>query len=152
MTALMPGGAGVVPQAQAPADDGVEEALGLARAGAGGHQGRPAAGDRAQGAFLVAVQVREPLGDPVAQMRMQQSFADQRVDGRALPERSRQADVGTLQQRGPAGLVERQQLAHLRVQVRVGEGVRRELVAQEAADDVLGVSDGVQGHRGNRRG
>ena len=142
----------VVPQAQAPADDGVEEALGLARAGAGGHQGRPAAGDRAQGAFLVAVQVGELLGDAVAQVRMEQPFADQGVDGRALSERPRQADVGSLQQRRPASLVERQQLAHLRVQVRVGEGVRRELVAQEAADDVLGVGDRVQRHRGNRRG
>ena len=67
----------VVPQAQAPADEGVEEALGLARSGAGGDQGRSTLGDRAQGAFLVAVQVGEPLGDPFAQMRMQQSLADQ---------------------------------------------------------------------------
>ena len=141
----------VVPQAQAPTDNGIEEALGLARARAGGHQGRPAVGDRAQSAFLVAVQVGERLGDPVAQMRMQQPFADQGVDGCALPERPRQADVGALHQRRAAGLVERQQRAHLRVQVRVGERVRRELVAQEAADDVLGVGD-CQSHRTIVRG
>ncbi len=136
-----------VPQAQAPADDGVEEALGLARAGAGGDQGGSAFGDRAQGAFLVAVEVGQRLGDPFAQMGMQQSLANQGVDRRSLPERPRQTHVGALEQRRPAGLVERQQLAHLRVQPGIGERIRRELVAQEAADDVLGVGDGVQGHR-----
>ena len=30
--------------------------------------------------------------------------------------------------------------------MRIGEGVRGELVAKEAPDDVLGVGDGVQGH------
>ncbi len=136
-----------VAQSQAPADDGVEEALGLARAGAGRDQGGPALGYRADGAFLVAVQVGQRLGDPLPQMGMQQSLANKGVDRRPLPERSRQTHVGTLGQRRPAGLVERQQLAHLRVQPGIGERIRRELVAEEAADDVLGIGDGVQGHR-----
>ena len=44
------------------------------------------------------------------------------------------------------GCDQREQVAHLGVQARVGERVGGELVAQEAADDVLGVGDGVQGH------
>ena len=137
----------VVPQAQAAADDGVEEALGLARAGAGGDQGGPPFGDRAQGAFLVAVEMAQRFRDSFAQMGMQQPLADQGVDRRALPERARETHVGALEQRRPARLVERQQVAHLLVQPDIGERIRRELVAQEAADDMLGVGDGVQGHR-----
>lgn len=51
-----------------------------------------------------------------------------------------------LHQRRVPRLAERQQPPHLRVQPLVGEGVRRELIAQEASDDFLGEDDGVQGH------
>ena len=77
---------------------------------------------------------------------MQQPFCCQRLDGAAVAEGARQADVRPFEQRGPTSLVERQELPHLTVQPRIGEGVRRELVAQEAPNDVLGVGDGVQGH------
>ena len=152
MTALMPGGAFIVPKTQAPADDRIEEALRLARAGAGGHQGGPAFRDRAHGAFLVAVQVAQRFRDPFAQMGVQQSVADQGVDRCALSKRARETHVRALEQRRPAGLVERQQVAHLAVQPVIGERIRRELVAQEAADNVLGVGDRVQCHRANGRG
>ena len=135
-----------VPQCEAPADDGVEEALGLAGPGAGGDEGRPAFGDRADGAFLVTVEVGDLRRDPLDQMRVEQPFGDQRGHRGALPERPGQADVRPLEERGAAGFVEREQLPHLPVQVRVGEGVRGELVAEEAPDDVLGVGDGIQGH------
>ena len=97
----------VVPQSQAPADDGVEEALGLARARAGGDQGGSAFGNRTEGAFLVPVEVGDRVRDPFAQMGVQQSVADQGVDCRPLPERPRQTHVGAFEQRRPAGLVER---------------------------------------------
>jgi len=42
--------------------------------------------------------------------------------------------------------VQRQEPPHLRVQALVGERIRRELVPQEAADDLLREDDGVQGH------
>ena len=77
---------------------------------------------------------------------MQQSLAHKGFDCRALPERARQADVRTLQERRLAGLVKRQQIPHLLVEARVGEGVRRELVAEKATDDALGVRDGIEGH------
>ena len=146
MTALMPGGGGFVPQMQASAHDGVEEALRLAGPRAGGDEGRPAGGDGADGALLVAVEMRDPLRDPLAQVGVEQVLGDQGVDRRALPERTRQADVRPLEERRTAGPVQRQERAHLRVQARVREGVGRELVAQEAPDDLLGIGDGVQGH------
>ena len=49
-------------------------------------------------------------------------------------------------------MVERKEIAHLREEVRVGEGVGGELVAEEALRDLLDVGDGVQGHGRNRRG
>ena len=143
---------GIVPKTQAPADDRIEETLGLARAGAGGHQGGPAFRNRAHGAFLVAVQVAQRFRDPFAQMGVQQSGADQGIDRGALSKRARETHVRAFEQRRPAGLVERQQIAHLAVQPVIGERIRRELVAQEAADDVLGVGDRVQRHVANGRG
>ena len=136
----------VVPEREASADDGVEEALRLAGPGAGGDEGRPACGDRADGAFLVAVEMGDVPRDPLAQMRVEQPFGDQRGDRCALPERPRETDVRPLEERRSPGLVEREERSHLREQVRVGEGVGGELVAEEASDDVLGVGDGVQGH------
>ena len=76
-----------VPEREASADDGVEEALGLAGPGAGGDEGRPAFGNRTDGAFLVAVEVGDFLRDSLAQMGVEQPFRDQRGDRRALPER-----------------------------------------------------------------
>ena len=86
------------------------------------------------------------MRDPLAQMRVEQPFGDQRGDRRALPERPRKTDVRSLEERRSPCLVEREELPHLGVEMRVGEGVRGELVAKEASDDVLGVGDGVQGH------
>ena len=48
-----------------------------------------------------------------------------------------------------AGVVEREKVAHLREEVRVGERVGGELVAEEALRDLFDVGDGVQGHGGN---
>ena len=56
---------------------------------------------------------------------MEQAFADQIGDRRALPERAREAHVGSLEKRGPAGLVEGEKRPHLRVQARVRERIRR---------------------------
>ena len=84
--------------------------------------------------------------NPLAQMRMEQPFGDQRCHRCALPERARKTDVGPLEERGLSGLVEREEPPHLGMEMRVGEGVGGELVAKEASDDVLGVGDGVQGH------
>ena len=136
----------LVPEREAPADDGVEEAFCLAGPGAGGDEGRPALGNRADCAFLVAVEMRDLSRDPLAQMRMKQPFGDQRSHRRALPEWPRKADVRPLEQWRLSSFVKGEKLPHLRVKVRVGEGVRGELVAKEASDDVLGVGDGVQGH------
>ena len=119
----------IVPKIQAPADYRIEEALGLARAGAGGHQGGPALRNRAHGAFLVAVQVAQRFRDPFAQMRVQQSVTDQGVDRCALSKRPRKTHVRALEQRRPPGLVERQQVAHLVVEPVIGKRIRRELVA-----------------------
>ena len=136
----------VVPERQVSADDGIEEALRLAGLGAGGDEGRPACANRADGAFLVAVEMGDVLRDALAQMRVEQPFRDQRGDRRTLPERPRKTDVRSLEERRLPGLVEREELPHLGVEMRVGEGVGGELVAKEASDDVLGVGDGVQGH------
>ena len=76
-----------VPEREASADDGVEEALGLAGPGAGGDEGRPAFGNRTDCAFLVAVEMGNVLRDPFAQMRVEQPFRAQRGDRRTLPER-----------------------------------------------------------------
>ena len=114
MTALMPGGAPCVSQLQALADDRIEEALGLARAGAGRDQRRPAAADGPDRLFLVAVDVGDLGRDALAHVRVEDALAHQVLDRRALPERARQADVGPLQQRRLPRLVEREQPPHLR--------------------------------------
>ena len=84
--------------------------------------------------------------DPVREVRVEQALADQGSDRRALPERAREAHVGSLEKRGAAGLVEGEARPHLRVQARVRERICGELVVEEAPDDVLGVRDGVQRH------
>ena len=43
-------------------------------------------------------------------------------------------------------LIQRKEPPHLHVQPLGGERIRRELIAQEAADDLLGEDNGVQGH------
>ena len=136
----------LVPQRQALADDGVEKALGLARAGACGHQCGPSLGDGPNRLFLVAVQVSDRLGNAFAEMRVQQPVGHQVLHRRALPERAGQADVRSLQQGRLPGLVQREEVAHLAAKPLVHERIGRELVPQEAADDLLGVGDGVQGH------
>ena len=146
MTALIPRWCVFVSKREAPADDRIEEALRLAGAGARRDEGRPALRDRADGALLVAVEMGDPGRDPFREVRVEKAFADQIGDGRALPERAREAHVGTLEKRRAAGLVEGEKRPHLRVQARVRERIRGELVAEEAPNDVLGVRDGVQRH------
>ena len=79
---------------------------------------------------------------------MDESLVDQLLDGSTGPEGAREADVRTAEEGGGAGMVEREETAHLREEVRVGEGVGGELVAEEALGDLLDVGDGVQGHGG----
>ena len=102
-----------------------------------------AGGDGADGLFLVAVKRREFGRDALAKVRMEQALGHQRLHCRTLGERVGKADVGPFEQGRAAGLVQREQLAHLGVETGIGEGVGGELVAQEALDDVLGVGDGV---------
>ena len=147
MTALIPGWGAFVPEREAATDDGIEEALRLAGTGAGRDEGRPALRDCADGVLLVAVKMGDLGRDSICEVRVEQTFTDQIGDGRALPERAREAHVGSLEKRGAAGLVEGEKRPHLRVQARVREGIRGELVAEEAPNDVLGVRDGVQRHR-----
>ena len=102
-----------VPQLQALADDWIEKALGLTRAGSGGHQRGPSLGDSANGLLLMAVQVRDLFGNPLPQQRVQQPFGHQVFHRRALPERAGQAYVRPLQQGRLPGLVQGQEFAHL---------------------------------------
>ena len=97
----------------------------------------------ANGAFLMAVQAKDLFRDALAEVWVEQPFAHEGIHRGTFPERVREADVGAFEQRRAAGFVQRQQFAHLLVQVRVRERVSGELVAQEALDDVLGVGDGV---------
>jgi hypothetical protein len=139
-----------VGQVEALADDGVEEALGLARAGAGADQRRPPRVDRADRPLLVAVDVDDPRRDDMAHVRVEDALVDQLLDRGPFAKPARQADVGPVQERRAADLVDREQLPHLGVQPRVGERIGRKLVLQEAADDFLGVDDRVDGHEGYR--
>ena len=86
----------------------------------------------------------EAMAIRVDEVRVEQALVDHRSHRRALPERAREAHVGTLEKRRAAGLVEGEKRPYLRVQARVREGIRGELVAEKAPDDVLGVRDGVQ--------
>ena len=86
---------------------------------------------------------------------MDEAFADQLLNGSAGAEGAGKADVRTAEEGGGAGMIEREETAHLREEVGVGEGVGGELVSEEALRDPLDVGDGVQGHGGEvekRRG
>ena len=61
---------------------------------------------------------------------------------------ARKADKGSGQERRASRLVQVQELPHLPVQARVGEGIRRQLVAQEIFDDVFRVGDRIE-HSGH---
>ena len=135
-----------VPQPQTLADDGIEEALRLAGAGAGGDERGSPRRDGADGLFLVAVEGGEALRNALAEVGVQQALGHQRFHRGAFAEGAGKADVGPFEQGRAAGLVQREQFAHLGVEMGIGEGVGGELVAQEALDDALGVGDGVQGH------
>ena len=71
----MLGAALIVPQPQTLADDGVEEALRLAGAGAGGNQSGLARGDRAEGLFLVAVDGGKAPRNALAEVGVLQASA-----------------------------------------------------------------------------
>ena len=139
-----PGGCGFVPEHQGLADDGVEEALGLPRSGAGGDQSGAAIGDRPDRAFLVAVEVGDLGGDPLREVGVDEAFVDHLPDGSTGSKGARKADVRTAEEGGGAGMVEREETAHLREEVRVGEGVGGELVAEEAPRDLLDVATGFR--------
>jgi len=85
-------------------------------------------------------------GDQLAHVWVKKALGDQVLNRAALPERPRETDVWALQQRRAARLIERQQLAHLLAKAIVSKGVRRELVSEEALDDVLGEDDRIEGH------
>ena len=112
------------------------------------------ASDRANRLLLVRAQRR--MRDEAGHRLVQDPLRRERRDGRARLERPRQAHKRALSQRRRAGLFEAQQGAHLPVEIDVREGVRRELVAQEVGDDVLGERYRVQRHRvgasGRKRG
>ena len=90
--------------------------------------------------------MRDLFGNALPKKRVQQPLAHQVIHRRALPERAEQADVRSLQQGRLPALVQREEVAHLAAKPLVHERIGRELVPQEAADDLLGVRDGVQGH------
>ena len=135
-------------EAEALADDRVEEALGLPRARPGGNQSCAAIADRPDRAFLVAVEVGDLLRDPRREMGVYEAIIGHLLDGCTGPEGTREADVGTAEKGGCAGVVKGEKVAHLREEVRVREGVGGELVTEEALRDLLDVGDGVQGHGG----
>ena len=137
----------VVPEFQAAAHHRVEETLGLPGTGAGGNQRGLPGGDGADRLLLVPVEPRHLLRQPIHQVRMEQPFRHESGERRPRPKRPRQADVRPLEQRRPPRLVERQQLLHLRVQMRRGEGIRGELVPEETPHHLVGVCDRIQRHR-----
>jgi len=63
-------------------------------------------------------------------------------------EAARKADKGAGQQRSAPRLVQVQELPHLAVQARIGEGIRRQLIAEEIFDDVFRIGDRIQ-HSGH---
>ena len=88
----------MVPELEAAADDRIEEALGLARPGAGGDQRRPAPDDGPNGSFLMSVEPRDRLGNPRAEMGMEHSLSDEFADLRALSKRPRKTDERPFEQ------------------------------------------------------
>ena len=140
----------LVPQLQTAADDGVEEALRLTRAGAGGDQRRVAPGDGPDGPLLVPVERLDVLWNPLLQVRMQQPLGRQVRHRRARPKRPGETDERPPQQRRPPRLVERQQLPHLPVQPRIRERIGPQLVTEEALEDLLREDDGVQRHEAGK--
>ena len=87
MTALMPGRRALVSELEAAADGRIEEALGLPGPGAGGNERRAAPDDGPHGPFLMGVEPRDPLGNSLAEMRMQHALSDEVGDLRAASER-----------------------------------------------------------------
>ena len=77
---------------------------------------------------------------------MQHALLHQLLDGGAVLERPGKTDERPAAQGGGPALFQAQQVAHLAVQVGVGQRVGGELVAQEVGDDLFGKADGVQGH------
>ena len=62
-------------------------------------------------------------------------------------EAARKADEGSGQERCAPRLVQVQELPHLPVQARIGEGISRQLIAQEIFNDVFCVSDRIEHSR-----
>src|ERR1019366_436786 len=65
----------------------------------------------------------------------------------SLAEAAREADKGACQQRGTSRLVQVQELPHLAVQARIGEGGRRQLITEKILDDIFCIGDRIQHFR-----
>ncbi len=124
----------------------VEEALGLARPGAGGYERGLPLPDGANGLFLVPVHMAELRRNAPAHVRVEHAFRHQVVQRRTLTERPGEADIRGFQQGGFARLIQGQKPPHLPVQPLVGKGIGGELVSQEAVHHLFGECDGVECH------
>ena len=109
------------------------------RTRASADQRRLAGVNNAHRPLLVPVDVRDARRDDLPHVQTKNPLVDQLSDCRSLAKPAGEADVWPTQQRCAAHLVHRKQLAHLRVQARIGKWIRRELVLQKAPDDLLGV-------------
>jgi hypothetical protein len=62
----------------------------------------------------------------------------------ALAKRTREADVGPLQEGRAACFIQREQPPHLSVQALIGKRIGGKLVAKEAPDNLFGKNDGIK--------
>lgn len=137
---------GLVLECQALADNGIEEALGLPRTGAGGDQRRAALPSCPDRTFLVAVEMADARRDPGCKVGVKDAFLDQLLDGSTGPEGAGEAYVWTSEERGGSSVVKGEEVPHLLEEVGIGERIGSELIPEEALRDLLDVNDGVQGH------
>ncbi len=86
-----------MPQREALADNGIEEALRLARARAGGDQRGAPGVNGADRVVLMAVDMRDVGRDALAHVRMEHPLGNERIHRRAAPERARYAHEGALE-------------------------------------------------------
>jgi hypothetical protein len=91
----------LVAEVEAVANDGVEKALGFARAGTGGDEGGFTLVDGANSGLLVPVD--RGIRDQLFHERVEDALMDQVVYGGPLLEDAAEADVGAFEQGGGAG-------------------------------------------------
>src|ERR1019366_2412728 len=75
---------------------------------------------------------------------MQKPLFAETPQGRPFAKTARKTDKRSGKQRGSASLVQIQKLAHLPVKTRIGEGIRRQLIAKEIFDNIFGERDRIQ--------